>query len=202
MLRTHVAARQYFQRGEKFLAEEILAAADAGQCRGRADHRAIADLGAIARLDAPDGGDVVTVHAIGLFDRVEDGAVLRQDGAPIGDALLAHEQIEIVPERLGELGLRVEQIHDPQVGREPRDIGIVQRARDAAGLRQRPESLETAAEIGGGAADRLRRRGDFGDGGGDLVQRAVRQGGAALDGAGEGADPVSYTHLDVYKRQI
>ena len=38
----HVAAMENFQRGEKFVAEIILPAADAGERRGRADHRPVA----------------------------------------------------------------------------------------------------------------------------------------------------------------
>ena len=68
----HVAASENFQRREKLVAEIILAAADAGERRGRADHRAFADLGAVVGFDAPDGGDEMAVDAIGLLDRVED----------------------------------------------------------------------------------------------------------------------------------
>jgi len=76
---------------------------------------------------------------------------------PVLDAIVVDQNVEIVPERLGEFGLGVEQVHDPQVGREAGDIGIEHRAADAAALGQRPQPLEAAAEIGGGGADRLRR---------------------------------------------
>jgi hypothetical protein len=83
--------------------------------------------------------------------------VLREDGAAVRDPLLAYQQVEIVPERLGEFGLGVEQIHDPQIRREAGDIGVEHGAADAAALGQRPQPLEAAAEIGRGGTDRLRR---------------------------------------------
>ena len=97
------------------------------------------------------------VDPVGLLDRVERRAVLRQDGAAVGDALLADQEVEIVPERLGEFGLAVEQVHNAQVGRQPCDIGVEHRAADPAALGLRPEPLEAAAEISRSRADRLRR---------------------------------------------
>ena len=48
---------------------------------------------------------------------------MREQRAAVLDAVVAHQQVEIVPERLGEFRLGVEQIHDPQVGREPSGLG-------------------------------------------------------------------------------
>src|SRR5262249_57485743 len=59
MIRLDVAARENLQRGEKFLAEIILAAADTGECRRRTDHRALAYLRAVIGFDAPDRRDEV-----------------------------------------------------------------------------------------------------------------------------------------------
>jgi hypothetical protein len=154
--RTSPRARD-FQRREKLLAEIILAPADAGQLRGRTDHRAVADHRAVVGLHAPDRGDDGAVDPVGLLDCVERRAVLRQDGAAVGDALLADEEVEIVPERLGEFGLAVEQVHNAQVGHQPCDIGVEHRAADPAALGLRPEPLEAAAEISRSRADRLRR---------------------------------------------
>ena len=112
---------------------------------------------AVVGLHAPDRGDDIAVDAVGFLDRVERRAVLRQDRAAVGDALLADEEVEIVPERLGEFGLAVEQVHDAQVGRQPCDIGVEHRAADPAALGLRPQPLEAAAEISRSRADRLRR---------------------------------------------
>ena len=76
---------------------------------------------------------------------------------PLRDALVADQEVEIVPERLGEFGLAVEQVHNAQVGRQPCDIGVEHRAADPAALGLRPEPLEAAAEISRSRADRLRR---------------------------------------------
>ena len=83
--------------------------------------------------------------------------MLRQDLAPARDALVAHQEIEIVPERFGELRLGVEQIHDAQVGREPGGQLLERLAADAAPLGQRLHGGEAIAEIGGGGADGVSR---------------------------------------------
>ena len=66
----------------------------------------------------------MAIDAIGLLDLVEDGLVADQQFAAGGDPRLVHKDVEIIPERLGELGLGVEQIHDPQVGREPAHMAL------------------------------------------------------------------------------
>ena len=60
---------------------------------------------------------------------------------------IVHQDVEIVPERLGELRLRVHQIHDAQVGREAADMLVEGGARDAALLRERPQAFEALLEI-------------------------------------------------------
>ena len=117
----------------------------------------LADHRAVVRLDAPDRGDEVTIDAVGLLDLIEGRLMLRKDRAAVRDAVVVDQDVEIVPERFCELGLRIEQIHDPQVGREVSDLGVEHRARDAAALGLRPQPREAAAEIGGGGADRVRR---------------------------------------------
>ena len=177
MLRPHIAARQDLQRREKLLAEIILAAADAGERRRRADHRAVADLDAVIGFDAPDGGDEMAVDAIGLLDRVEDLAMLREHRAAILDARVVDQDIEIVPERFGELGLGVHQIHDPQIRRQTRRIRVEDRARDAAPLGLRPEPAEAAAEIGRRRANgRGRHQGVTGGAGFAAPFRGCRRG--------------------------
>ena len=61
----------------------------------------------------------MAVDAVGLLDLVEDRLVLGEHLAAARDARVADQDVEIVPERLGELRLRIHQVHDPQVGREP-----------------------------------------------------------------------------------
>src|SRR6516225_9718948 len=89
------AARENFQRREKFLAEIILAAADTGECRRRTNHRAFADLRAVIGFDAPDRGDEVAIDTIRLLDRVEGGAVLGENRPPVLNAILVHQEVEI-----------------------------------------------------------------------------------------------------------
>ena len=115
MLGLHIAARENFQCGQKLLAKIILATTEAGQRGGRTDHRALADLRPVIGLHAPDGGDEVAIDAIGFLDRIEGGAVLGENCPAVLDAILVHQDIEIIPERFGELGLGIEQIHDPQI---------------------------------------------------------------------------------------
>ena len=150
MLRLQVAAMQDFQRGEKLVAEIGLAAADAGERRGRAQHRPVAAERAVVRLDAPDRGDDVAVDAVLLLDLVEDGLVLGEDLAAAGDARVAHQDVEIIPERLGELRLRIDQVHDAQIGRQPCGVFLEARARDVALGGQRPQPFDAGFEIGGG----------------------------------------------------
>jgi hypothetical protein len=136
-----------FERRQKFLPEIVLPAADAGERRGGADHRALAGLRAVIGLYPPDGGDDVAIDPIRLLDRVEDGTVLGQDRAAVLDAILAHQQIQIVPDRLGEFRLGVEQIHDPQVRRERGGLRIEHGARYPAPLCLGPQRFETGMKI-------------------------------------------------------
>ena len=99
------------------------------------------------------------VDAVGLLDRVERRLVLGEDRAAVGDPRFADQEIEIVPERFGELGLGVEQVHDPQVRRQAGDMRVVHGTRHAAARPQRPQALEAAAKIRRGRADRLRSHG-------------------------------------------
>ena len=93
MLGLHIAARENFQCGKKFLAKIILTTADTGQRRGRTDHRTLADLRPVIGLHAPDGGDEVAVDAISLLDRIEGGAVFRENCPAVLDTILVHQDI-------------------------------------------------------------------------------------------------------------
>ena len=102
---TQIAAVEDFQRGEEFVLEIGLTAADAGQRRGRLHHVAIAHLrrkfDSMPQIEAID----VAVDAVGFFRRVELRLVFGEDLAALGEAVVVHEDVEIVPDRLGEFGL-------------------------------------------------------------------------------------------------
>ena len=64
--------------------------------------------------------------------------MLRQDGAASLDPGVADQEVEIIPERFGEFGLAVEQVHDPQVRRQASQLRIENPAWNAAARRLRP----------------------------------------------------------------
>ena len=97
------------------------------------------------------------IDAVCALHRRENRGILRQQLAPARDALIAHQEIEIVPGRFVELRLGVEQIHDAQVGREPCRQLLERLAADAAPLGQRLHAGDAIAEIGGGGADGVGR---------------------------------------------
>ena len=84
LLGIEIAAMQDLESDEEFVLEIFLAAADAGERRGRLQHAAIAHLRRVVRLDAPDGSNNVAVDAIGLLDRIELRLVLGEDLAAPG----------------------------------------------------------------------------------------------------------------------
>ena len=90
----------------------------------------------------------MAVDAIGLLHRIERRAMLAPACArPSRDARVAHQAVEIVPERLGELGLRIEQIHDPQIGRQTGDV-----------WHRRPRARRRGAAASGHSASRQLRK--------------------------------------------
>ncbi len=157
MLGRHVAALQDFQRRQKLLAEIIAAAADASERRGRPDHGTRAAERAVIGFDAPDRGDDGRVDAIAALHGGEGRRVLREQRAAVRDTVVAHQEVEIIPRRFGEFRLRVEQIHNVQVGRQAGGEALVILARDAAPRRIGPQTGDAIVEIGGGGADRIRR---------------------------------------------
>ena len=80
---------------------------------------------------------------------------MRQQLPPSRDAVIVHQQVEIVPRRFGELGLRVEQIHDVQVGRQVCSKALEVLPAYAAPFRVRPQAGNAIAEIGSGGAYRI-----------------------------------------------
>src|SRR5262245_52332850 len=134
----------------------VLPAPDTGKRRRRTDDRALADLRSIIGFHAPDGGDEVAIDSVSLFNGIERAAVFGENRLAILHAILIHQDVEIIPDRFGELRLGIEQIHDAQIGRQSRKARLEDRARNAAPLGLRPQAGETVAEIGGGGPYRLR----------------------------------------------
>jgi hypothetical protein len=99
----------------------------------------------------------MAVDAVGLLDCVEHRAIPGQDRTAVVDAVVVHQDVEIVPQRPGELGLGIHQVHDPQVGCEPADMRLEGRARHTAALGLRPQGGEAAAEAGRRRTNRRRR---------------------------------------------
>ena len=114
----------------------------------------------------------MTVDAVGLLHRVERRAVFGEDGAAIGDARVGDQDVEIFPWRLAELGLRIKQVHDPQIRRDARQQLVEQRARDVAALRQRPDAFEAVRKFA--AAARIARRAHQRMTGGADLRRSIR----------------------------
>ena len=76
-------------------------------------------------------------------------SVIKRGGAFLAalDPGVIHQQVEIVPEGLGEFRLRIHQIHDAQVGHEVMCVGIEGCARHPASCGIRPQALQAGAEI-------------------------------------------------------
>ena len=97
------------------------------------------------------------IDPIGALDRGKHRGILREQLATAGDALVADQDVEIVPGRFVELRLGVEQIHDAQIRRQPGGVVLEGVAANAAPLGRWHQSRDAVAEIGGGGADRVRR---------------------------------------------
>ena len=138
----HVAVLQDFQRGEELVPEIVLAPADAGERRGRAQHRAVAALVAVVAFHAPDRRDDIAADAIGAFGAGEGVRIFLEQRAALGDARVGHQDVEIVPDRFGELGLAVELVHDAEIRRQPARGARENAARDAATRGRGPQSCE------------------------------------------------------------
>ena len=154
LLGAQIAAIEDFQRGQELVAEIGLPAADAGQRRGGIQHVAIAHLGRVVGFDAPDRRDDVAVDPERFFGGVELRLVLRQDLAALGEPVVVHQDVEIVPDRLGEFRLRIHQVHDPQIGRESAVKRRKLWLRDAAARGLRPQRGDASVEIRRRLADR------------------------------------------------
>ncbi len=157
LLRRQIAVMKNLQRRQKLVLEVTLTAADAGQRRGRIQHAAVTALRAVVRLDAPDRRDDVAVDAVGFLDRRKRRGVFRQHLAPLRDPRIGDQNVEIIPNRLGELGLRIHQVHDAQVRRQIGGEAAEACFGDAAPMSLRPETGDAAVEIRGRAADGVRR---------------------------------------------
>src|SRR5690606_6334659 len=102
--------------------------------------------------------------------------------AAVGHAFVVHQAGQVVPDRGGELGLRVEQVEHAAVGRDPRHVVVEGLAGDAAGDGLRAQAAGDAAAVLR-IVGRLRGRGR--GGGWLLCHRGQRQ-RAGQDGEGNG----------------
>src|SRR5262249_49521390 len=100
-----VSTLENLQRGKKLLPEIILAAANAGKGSGGTDDRALAYQRTIVGFDSPDGGDDVAIHPESPLHGIEGLPILVKQRPALLDPLTGHQDVEIVPEGFGELGL-------------------------------------------------------------------------------------------------
>jgi hypothetical protein len=73
----------------------------------------------------------------------------RKDCPAVRDPLVADQHVEIIPDRLREFGLRIQEIHDAQIRREPRYLPLEQGAGNTAPLGQGLALREARPEIAG-----------------------------------------------------
>ncbi len=133
-----VAVVENLQHRQELILEIVLTPADAGERGGRADERTLAGDRPELGLDAPDRRHHVAVDPVGVLDGVEGRLVLRQEFAAARNAFLGNQEVEVLPQRFLELRLRIEQVHDAQIGRQPRRVPVKTLARDAATRGGRP----------------------------------------------------------------
>jgi hypothetical protein len=69
---------------------------------------------------------------------VELRLVFCENLATLGEPIVVHENVEIIPDRLGKFRLRIHQVHDSQIGLEPRGEALKTLLRNAATLRVGP----------------------------------------------------------------
>ena len=89
----------------------------------------------------------MAIDAVGLLRRVELRLVFHEDVAAGGEPVVIHQNVEIVPDRLGVFRLRIHQIHDAQIGREPGGKALEALRRDAATGGIRPHRGDAIVEI-------------------------------------------------------
>ena len=157
VFRNDIASIEDLESRKKLLPKIVLSAANAGEGRGRAHHIAVADLRRVVRFDAPDRREHVTINAVGLFHRIELRLVGGEDFAAFLQPRIADQNVEIIPDRLGEFGLRIHQVHQAQVGRQRQNIAVIGRARDAATLSERPQPFKAGLEVGRGGPNCVSR---------------------------------------------
>ena len=147
--RADIAALQDLQRRDQLRAAIFgAAAALIGERRQRADgvldDLVVLQHGAIGRFHAPDGDDDGAVDAIGRLDAGELRTIVAQRRLAVLHPLLGNGAVEIVPDRLHELGLRARLGEHVGVGREIAEGVHIDRTRDAGLLGGRPELLHPA----------------------------------------------------------
>ena len=160
---TDVAGLQQLQRGEEFAAEERLSPAEARERRQRHQQRPLAEHAAVVALHAPHRDDGGGIHAIGLRYPAQQFGVRSQHGLSIAYALLVDQGRQIVPQRRGELGLRVQQVQHAHVGGQALGVRIEAGRRDALLLGDAAQAGHAGGEHRircGRWRRRVRRRGD------------------------------------------
>ena len=70
----------------------------------------------------------MAIDSVRLLNRIERGAVFGENGLAVLDPVLIHQDVEIIPNRFGELRLGVEQIHNAQIGRQSRNARLEDRS--------------------------------------------------------------------------
>ncbi len=99
----------------------------------------------------------MAIDAVGAFDRLECRGILGEQLAAPGDTLVGDKRVDIVPERLGEFGLRVDEIHDLHVRLEAGGEFVERATRNAALGGVRPHPGNAIREVRDRRHDRVRR---------------------------------------------
>ena len=74
-------------------------------------------------------------------------AIFFKQCAALLDALIRDQDVQIVPEGFGKFRLVVEQVHDPQIGRERSGVIVKHASRNAAPRRLRPQLVNAGMKV-------------------------------------------------------
>ena len=111
-LRRDVAVIENFERRHQLFFEIFVAARGlADQRRQRLHHRALAEILAEIRLDAPHRDDDGGIDAEAALRRLQRRPVLMQQRAALVDALLVDQRGDVIPHRRRKLRLLVHEAH-------------------------------------------------------------------------------------------
>ncbi len=165
VLARHRALAEHLQRQDELVAIAVLTPADPrlrGEHANRVERLLVA---AIVGLPAPDREHDGGGHAEAGFDLVQRRPVLREQLSPLVREPRDRWLLDVVGRHLHELGLRritgggttgQDQVGQFIVGLQSRGLAIEGRARDAGGLRLRPQRSDELGEGGvGGISGRV-----------------------------------------------